>query len=94
LWKLRFLDIWYRFRGRLVWWLLRRVVRNPLSCDHQWSVVACVLSDGSLDVQCDRCLLWGSVEDPTEEEWTKATRALENPYPWAEPERVRYDPHQ
>lgn len=57
-------------------------------CDHSWQVVSTVLSEVALQTQCKRCGLYGSVPNPSEEEWSKAFDAPSSPYDWLEPERV------
>ncbi|MEP4554088.1 hypothetical protein [Tateyamaria sp.] len=57
-------------------------------CDHSWQVVSTVLSEGFLQTQCRLCGLYGSVLNPSEEEWSKAFEASSSPYDWLEPERV------
>ena len=58
-------------------------------CDHHWEVVGTVLSEVSLQTHCKRCALYGSVPNPSEEEWDRAFHAPDNPYDWDEPERVQ-----
>lgn len=57
-------------------------------CDHSWEVVSTVLSEVALQTQCKRCGLYGSVPNPSEEEWERAFDSPSSPYDWSEPERV------
>ena len=65
------------------------VLEDLDKCNHQWTVYSTALSDGVLEVQCDKCAILGSVADPTEEEWSKAYDAPSNPYPWKDGSRVK-----
>ncbi|CUH84542.1 hypothetical protein [Thalassovita mediterranea] len=61
---------------------------DPETCDHDWVVMACVISDVSIDVICYGCGLVGNVPDPTEDEWIANADAMENDYRWHAPDRV------
>ena len=75
--------------------LVRRFIRKSTetsesrgSCKHEWQVVGTVISESALQTQCKRCGLFGSVPDPSEEEWDLAFDAPDSPYDWNEHERV------
>lgn len=57
-------------------------------CDHEWQVVSTVLSESALQTHCKICGLYGSVSDPSDDEWEKAFEAPSSPYDWLHPERV------
>lgn len=69
--------------------LLKYLLEDPEKCEHEWSVFSTSLHDGSLQVQCDKCAILGSVPDPTKEEWSKAYDAPSKSYPWKESDRVK-----
>lgn len=58
------------------------------ACDHEWVVFSTAINDGCLMVQCVNCGAHGSVDDPTEEEWSEAFYAPSHPYRWMDDERV------
>ena len=74
---------WFR---KLIWG--QRFWDPYAPCDHDWQVVCLITSEIALQTQCKRCSLYGSVSDPTEEEWAKGFGAPSNPYDWLEPQRV------
>jgi hypothetical protein len=45
-------------------------------------------------LQCTRCGLHGTVDDPTREEWSKAYDAPSNPYPWTDVARITLHPEK
>jgi len=55
---------------------------------HEWVVFSTALEEGWLMVQCVGCGLHGTVEDPSEEEWSEAYHAPERPYRWHDDSRV------
>jgi hypothetical protein len=64
--------------------------------NHEWVVFSTALADVSLMVRCDGCGAWGTVDDPSAEEWSEAFHAPTKPYRWNDGSRVRergYDPH-
>jgi len=71
-------------------WLARTLAEDPKTCEHKWDVVCGILSDVAIQVQCVKCGTWGSVPDPSLEEWTACSDAYENPYPWEDGSRVEF----
>jgi hypothetical protein len=69
--------------------LIKYLLEDPETCEHEWVVYSTCLQDSSLDVQCNKCAILGSVPNPSKEEWSKAYDAPSNPYPWTENERVK-----
>ena len=63
---------------------------DPDSCEHEWDVVAGILSDVELQVQCRKCATFSEVPNPTKEEWDACAGAMANPYPWEDKSRIRY----
>ena len=61
---------------------------DSTDCEHEWYVVAGILSTGSLQVQCVRCASFSEVDNPSLDEWERCAGAMENPYPWEDAERV------
>jgi hypothetical protein len=57
--------------------------------EHEWVVFSTALATVSLMVQCVGCGAWGTVDDPSEEEWSAAFHAPSRPYRWGEGSRVR-----
>jgi hypothetical protein len=70
---------------------LKYFAADPATCEHEWEVVAGILSTIELQVQCRKCIIYGEVPNPSEEEWGAAYGAMENPYPWLDRSRVRQD---
>ncbi|MCP5074354.1 MAG: hypothetical protein GY947_13840 [Rhodobacteraceae bacterium] len=62
---------------------------DPATCDHEWHVVASILNDVELQVQCFTCGTYSEVPDPSQEEWDQSYGAMENPYPWEDVTRIR-----
>lgn len=62
----------------------------PASCSdgHEWVVFSTNVSFGCMMLQCVRCGSHGTVDDPTEEEWSEAYYAPARPYLWGEDARV------
>ena len=63
---------------------------DPETCDHDWWVVASIISTVELQVQCQKCATYSEVPDPTKEEWEKSYDAMENPYPWRDKSRISF----
>lgn len=63
---------------------------DPDTCEHEWDVVAGILSTVELQVQCRKCATYSEVPNPTKEEWAACYGAMENPYPWEDTSRIRY----
>jgi hypothetical protein len=59
---------------------------------HHWVVFGRTLEEGWLMLQCTKCGLHGTVDDPTQEEWSRAFDAPPNPYPWADEARITRHP--
>jgi hypothetical protein len=57
----------------------------PALCihDHEWVVYSTAMQEGWLMVQCVECLALGTIDEPSEEEWSAAFHA---------PSRARRDP--
>jgi len=62
--------------------------KKTKTCRHEWVVFSTALQDVCLLVECVKCGLFGTVDDPTEEEWSEAFDAAENPYLWTDQSRV------
>lgn len=71
-------------------WIVKTFAGDPRTCDHEWDVVCGILNDVAIQVQCGKCATWGSVPDPSKEEWDKCAGAYDNPYRWEYPERVEF----
>ena len=71
---------------------LKYFAADPATCEHEWDVVASILSTVELQVQCRKCFTYGEVPNPSKEEWGASYGAMENPYPWLDRTRVRQDP--
>jgi len=63
---------------------------NPATCEHDWYVVASILSTTELQVQCQLCATFSEIPSPSKAEWDTAFGAIENPYPWKDLSRIRY----
>lgn len=63
---------------------------DPATCEHEWDVVAGILSTVELQVQCRKCGIYSEVPNPSKEEWDACYNAMENPYPWDDKSRIRY----
>jgi len=83
--KLR--NIWKKF-------LVKYILEDPSTCEHEWMVYSTAINQGCLELQCTKCALVGSVNDPTEDEWERAYYADEGPYPWKEIDRVEVGTYQ
>lgn len=62
---------------------------DPATCEHEWDVVAGILSTVELQVQCRKCATYSEVPNPSKEEWNACYGAMENPYPWSDKTRIR-----
>lgn len=62
----------------------------PNCSPHRWVVFSTALMQGSLMLLCLDCGAYGTVDNPTKEEWSAAFHAPSEPYFWNEPERVNY----
>jgi len=58
-------------------------------CEHRWFVYSTALSDRILLLECATCDMKGSVVEPTDEEWEKASGF--GPYLWSDVERVKVE---
>ena len=63
-----------------------------MTCQHSWVVFSTALEEGWLMVQCTKCGLHGTVDDPTMEEWSRAFHAPATPYPWTDESRITLHP--
>src|SRR6516165_8676654 len=60
-----------------------------MTCDnHELVVFSTVLEQGWLMLQCVKCGLHATVDDPSKEEWSEAFQAPSKPYRWHEEARV------
>jgi hypothetical protein len=59
---------------------------------HQWAVFSTALKERALMLQCVGCGEFGTVDDPSLDEWKRAFHAPANPYPWADESRVTVRP--
>ena len=55
---------------------------------HEWVVFSTALADVCLMLECAECGAFGTVDDPTKEEWAEAFQASEEPYGWEHNSRV------
>lgn len=69
---------------------IQYLVDDPTTCDHDWDVVAGILSTIELQVQCKKCATYSEVPNPSKEEWDACYGAMENPYPWDDKSRIRF----
>lgn len=62
----------------------------PKPCpNHEWVVYSTILKENYLLVQCVKCGMIGTVQDPTADEWSAAFYAPSVPYQWMESGRVK-----
>jgi hypothetical protein len=61
---------------------------NKEHCQHEWVVFSTALQEVCLMVECVKCGVFGTVDDPTKDEWRRASSASSRPYGWAANERV------
>jgi hypothetical protein len=60
-----------------------------MTCDkHEWVVFSTALKDRCLMLQCVRCGLYATVDDPSGDEWAEAFHAPSKPYRWHDGARV------
>ena len=83
--------MWYRIKEHFLQKFNDWITVDPASCEHEWYVVSTILSEVALQVTCSKCSTWGSVSNPTGEEWEKAVNAPNKPYEWNEPNRVDFE---
>jgi hypothetical protein len=62
---------------------------TPDACNHEWVVFSTCIGDVSLMLQCVNCNAFGTVDNPTKEEWRAGYWAPERPYRWNDTSRVR-----
>jgi hypothetical protein len=67
----------------------------PSPCDgadtqhvHEWFVFSTALKEVALMLECALCGAFGTVDDPTRDEWAQAADASEHPYRWRDESRV------
>ena len=70
---------------------MRYFAADPQTCEHEWEVVASILSTVELQVQCCKCLTYSEVPKPSEEEWSASFGAMSKAYPWPDRTRVTRD---
>jgi len=58
-------------------------------CDHKWMVFSTALADTCLMLKCSRCGVFGTVDNPTEDEWDAGFYSPSKPYRWHENDRVK-----
>lgn len=63
-------------------------VEPATGCDHEWAVFSTALTEGWLMLQCVRCYLHGTIDEPSSDEWSAAFYASSRPYRWIDSERV------
>ena len=63
---------------------------NPEECEHEWFVVSTATHKVDLILECYKCMSYGVVEDPSENEWETAFDAPSKSYRWHENLRVKY----
>ena len=81
------------FLSKIYWKVTKKFFswfdNDPRNCDHEWHVCATIWSTVSLQVVCPKCLTFGEVPDPSEEEWEAAYGVMERSYyPWNDKTRV------
>jgi hypothetical protein len=82
--KFQLAELRYRIDRRILPYL----VADPKKCTHEWRVVSTASHPVCLELQCSSCGTYGTVDDPTADEWEEAFHAPSKPYPWTEPDRV------
>ena len=55
---------------------------------HDWIVFSTAMAEGCLMLNCSECGAMGTVDDPTDEEWSAAYTCPSRPAPWTENQRV------
>jgi hypothetical protein len=58
------------------------------TCPHHWVVFSTAIQERALMLQCVQCGEFGTVDDPSKEEWSMAFAAPANPYPWNDESRI------
>jgi hypothetical protein len=61
---------------------------HPTCKRHDYYVVSTALEDVCLIVSCGNCGTWGTVHEPSSEEWQDAFHAPSAPYGWPDHSRV------
>lgn len=61
---------------------------DVINCKHEWWIFSTCIGTVELMCTCKNCGAFGTVPEPTIDEWDKAFWAPEKPYQWNEPERV------
>jgi len=54
-----------------------------MDCNHKWIVYSTAVSVGCLMLVCANCGVYGTIADPTEDEWSVAFYAPDTPYEWS-----------
>jgi hypothetical protein len=67
-------------------------ITTATTCRHQWVVFSTAFKEVWLMLQCTKCGLHGTVDDPTLEEWETAYDAPSHPYPWTDEARITLHP--
>ena len=83
-----------KFLYKLLNLILKKLADDPDKCEHEWTVYSTAYAEVCLLVECYKCMSYGTVNDPTEEEWENAFGAMSNPYPWKDNSRVIVAPPQ
>ncbi len=60
-----------------------------LNHEHEWVVFSTAINDCCLMLQCVKCGMMATVDDPSREEWNRAFYSPSRPYRWSEEARVR-----
>jgi hypothetical protein len=68
------------------------VVTQSGCAHHQWVVFSCAYRERALMLHCVKCGVFGTVDDPSREEWSEAFHAPSHPYPWHDESRVTLRP--
>lgn len=55
---------------------------------HHWVVFSTAIREGALMLECVVCGSFGTVDDPSKQEWSKAFDAPSKPYRWHDGDRV------
>lgn len=84
------LDLFDSLEDRVLGWFTSSYEpENPAECQHEWFVVSTATQQVDLILECYKCMSYGVVEDPSEQEWSEAFSAPEKSYRWYENSRVR-----
>jgi hypothetical protein len=57
-------------------------------CEHEWVVFSTTLAERCLMLNCVKCAMHGSVDAPSEQEWSEAFNAPTRPYRWTDHSRI------